>query len=256
MKSNSLVNPRIAAFTVCGIGLALGLFASHARADLWDKKTVLTVNETIQVRDKVLQPGQYVFKLLNSSSDRHIVQIFNGDQSKIIDTVLAIPAYRQTPTGDSQFTFWETPPGTAKALRTWYYPGDNYGQEFTYPKQLAMLETPPAPPTASANPTPEPPPAPTPSASVAEPPAEPVPPTPTPSDEKAAAEMDQQPQTPATPTPTPAEPQTPATPTPSSSADRSAELPQTSSPYPTIGAIGLLSLAAFGALRLKRQVKH
>jgi hypothetical protein len=91
---------------------------------------VLTTNEPIQVRDRLLQPGQYVFKLLDSSSDRHVVQIFNDDQSRIIDTVLAIPRYRTEPTGKSRFTFWETPPGTAKALRTWFYPGDNMGQEF------------------------------------------------------------------------------------------------------------------------------
>ena len=76
MKSHSLVNPRIALLAVCAIGSAVGIFASHARADAWDKKTILTVNETIQVKDRVLQPGQYVFRLLDSASDRHVVQIF------------------------------------------------------------------------------------------------------------------------------------------------------------------------------------
>jgi hypothetical protein len=51
------------------------------RADEWNKLTVLTVNQPIQVTDKLLDPGQYVFKLLDSSSDRPIVQIFNADQT-------------------------------------------------------------------------------------------------------------------------------------------------------------------------------
>jgi len=93
-----------------------------------DKRTILTVNEPIQVRDTLLEPGQYVFKLLDSQSDRHIVQIYNRDQNHLIDTVMAIPNYRIQPTGNSRFTFWETPPGSAKALRAWFYPGDNFGQ--------------------------------------------------------------------------------------------------------------------------------
>src|SRR5579872_627129 len=141
MKSNSLVNPRIAAVTVCGMALALSVLAPRARADQWDKRTILTIQQTVQITDKVLPPGQYVLQLLNSPSSRNVVQIYNGDQSKYIGTVLAIPAYRMDPTGSTQFTFWETPAGTAKALRTWYYPGDNYGQEFPYPKQLASVET-------------------------------------------------------------------------------------------------------------------
>ena len=59
--------------TVCGVALAAGL-AMLARADEWNKLTVLTVNQPIQMADKLLEPGQYVFKLLDSSSDRHIVQ--------------------------------------------------------------------------------------------------------------------------------------------------------------------------------------
>jgi hypothetical protein len=90
MTSNARINSLVA--VMCGMMLAVGLLTSHARADQWDKKTVLTVqNQPIQVEDTVLQPGQYVFKLLDSSSDRHVVQIFNEDQSRIINTLLAIP---------------------------------------------------------------------------------------------------------------------------------------------------------------------
>ena len=34
-------------------------------------------------------------------------------------------------------TFWEVPAGQPKALRAWFYPGDNDGQEFAYPKEEA-----------------------------------------------------------------------------------------------------------------------
>jgi len=123
---------------VCALASA-GLI-STARADEWNKRTIMTVNEPTQVANKVLDPGQYVFKLVNSSNDRHIVQIFDADQSHLIETVMAVPAYRIQPTGSTRLTYWETPPGTAHAVRDWFYPGDYYGQEFPYPAQPAILQ--------------------------------------------------------------------------------------------------------------------
>src|ERR1700686_4067751 len=112
--------------------------APTARADEWNKKTIMTVNESIQVPNKVLPAGKYVIKILDSPSDRHIVQIFNADETKLQTTILAIPNYRIQPTGKTVFSFWETPPGQPKALRAWFYPGDNFGQEFAYPKSAAV----------------------------------------------------------------------------------------------------------------------
>jgi hypothetical protein len=70
-------------------------------------------------------------KLLDSPSDRTILQIYNVYQTKLEMTILAIPAYRLEPTGDTRFTFSEMPIGQAPALRTWFYPGDNSGLEFS-----------------------------------------------------------------------------------------------------------------------------
>lgn len=215
---------------VFGIGLAAGFFAAQAKADEWDKLTVLTVNEPIQVQDKLLKPGKYVFKLLNSSSDQHVVQIFNGDQTRIVDTLLALPNYRLQPTGHSRFAFWETPPGSAKALRAWFYPGDNFGQEFEYPKHLAMLTPPAAPVTARAAATPEP-------AAAASQEAAPV---------QAPAEPPQEMAMNAAPAPAPE-----AAPTPPAPQEK---LPKTASAYPWIGLLGFGSLSLYGLLRLKRSV--
>jgi hypothetical protein len=117
-----------------GLGLAALMPLS---ADQWNKKTILTVNESIQVPGKVLPPGKYVMRLMDSPSNRHIVQIFDGDERQLQTTILAIPNYRLQPTGETQFGWWETPAGQPKALRSWFYPGDNFGQEFAYPKQEA-----------------------------------------------------------------------------------------------------------------------
>lgn len=84
------------------------LFAVFSvRADQWNKKTVVTFNRPVELPGIVLPAGKYVFKLLDSSSDRHIVQVFNADESKIFATILAIPNYRLEPTGDTVLRFAE-----------------------------------------------------------------------------------------------------------------------------------------------------
>jgi hypothetical protein len=76
-------------------------------------------------------------KLVDSQSNRHIVQIMNEEENKVEATILAIPNYRLQPTGNTELRYWETPAGTPPALRAWFYPGDSFGQEFAYPKDVA-----------------------------------------------------------------------------------------------------------------------
>jgi len=118
--------------------LGLLTLVPSAMADQWNKKTILTVSEPISVPGKVLQPGKYVMKLLDSPSNRHIVQIFNEREDQLQTTILAIPNYRLQPTGKTEFQWWETPAGQPRAMRAWFYPGDNFGQEFAYPKTQAV----------------------------------------------------------------------------------------------------------------------
>src|SRR5258706_12435173 len=99
-----------------GVAMLGASLAPLLHADQWNKKTVLTVKEAIQLPHTVLQPGTYVFKLADSMSDRHIVQIFNADETQIIATILAIPNYRLQPTDKSVFRFWETPADDPKDI--------------------------------------------------------------------------------------------------------------------------------------------
>lgn len=126
-------------FTILsGIALFGATFVPALTADEWNKKTTITIDEPVQMPTMVLQPGTYVFKLVESPSDRHIVEILSPDELHVFTTILAIPNYRLTPTSKSTFTFWETPAGQPKAMRAWFYPGDNFGQEFAYPKSQAI----------------------------------------------------------------------------------------------------------------------
>ncbi len=117
-------------------------------ADTWNRATKLTFSEPVEVPGMVLPSGTYWFTLANSQSNRNIVQIWNGDRTQLLKTLIAIPNYRLQPTSDTVIHFAERPTGTPEAIRSWFYPGMNYGQEFVYPKaravQLASAWTSPA----------------------------------------------------------------------------------------------------------------
>jgi len=248
MKVKSLALSQAVVTTICGVAIAIALGAPSARADQWDKRTVLQVNQPIQVRNTLLEPGTYVLRLLNSSVDRHIVQIFNGDQTRIIGTVLAVPRYRLKPADKSEFTFWETPSGNANALRAWFYPGDMIGQEFPYPTHPAVLSAslniPASALMAPLDAEASPPPAPATQESETAPPQN----QPTEMAETAA---------PATPEPAPQpepapEPQPAAQEPPPAAAPAPDTLPRTASPYPALGLAGFLAVGVFGLLRWRR----
>jgi len=87
----------------------------------------------LQFPAKCYPPGRYVFKLTDSPSHRHIVQIFTEDQSELVATIEAIPAYRLEPTGVTLITFEERSTGTPEAVKRWFHPGDQTGVAFVYP---------------------------------------------------------------------------------------------------------------------------
>jgi hypothetical protein len=215
---------------MASVGLLGFALSPSARADEWNKKTVMTVNEPFQVPNQVLPAGTYVIKLLDSQSDRHIVQILNKDESHLFTTILAIPNYRIQPTGKTVFTFWETPPGQPKALRAWFYPGDNFGQEFAYPKsaavQIAAVAHQPVPTTEATQ-----------------------------AAELPKAEVTQtqpEPQQEAQNTPPPPPQEAAPAPEPAPAPAPAQELPKTASPYPLIGLVGLFSLGLFAFVRAFR----
>ena len=215
--------------------IALVAFATlpGAKADNWNKKTVVTFSAPVEIPGvgaQGLPAGTYVFKLLDSPSDRNIVQVFNERMDHVYATILAIPNYRLKATDKTVMTFRERAVGSPEAIRAWFYPGDNWGQEFVYPKTRAIelakitnlpvlampaeLATYIVTPVTSANEAPV--------VALKEAPVTAVKPT---GEEVALAEVVETPPV-----------QTAAVTTP--------ELPATASPLALIGLIGLLSIGA------------
>ena len=121
------------------LGLAiLGAVLPRAVADEWDQKTVFTFSGPVAIPGQVLPAGTYIFKLADSPSDRNIVQVFSKDERHLFGTFLAIPDYRLQPAGRTIITFEERPAGSPEAVKAWFYPGENYGHDFVYPKPKAL----------------------------------------------------------------------------------------------------------------------
>jgi hypothetical protein len=124
-------------FSACFLILG-GVLVPRIRADQWNQMTYVTFNQPVEIPGRVLSAGTYMFKLLDSQSDRDIVQVFNKQGTELYATVLAIPDVRLEPTGKSVITFEERAAKAPEALKAWFYPGDTYGQEFVYPKVAAV----------------------------------------------------------------------------------------------------------------------
>jgi len=130
--------------TVFCLALMGVVFSPTASASEWNRKTTMTFSGPVEIPGVhlkgwgVLPAGTYVFKIVDSNSDRHIVQIFNESETQVYATILAIPNYRLRATDKTVVTFRERPAGEPEALRAWFYPGRNWGEEFVYPKAKAI----------------------------------------------------------------------------------------------------------------------
>jgi hypothetical protein len=129
-----------------GLTLLCTMWAAPALAQSRDKKTTVTFSQPFEIPGvgpqdsgpQVLPAGTYVFTLVDSLSDRHIVRVFSSDEQQVHATILAIPNYRLRATDKTVMTFSERAAGEPQAIRAWFYPGDNSGQEFVYPKRRAI----------------------------------------------------------------------------------------------------------------------
>jgi len=129
----------------CAALLWAALSPRAARADDLNDRTIVSFSSEVQVPGATLPAGTYVFKVLESSADRIVVQISDKSEKHVFATSIAVPnhhmtakARREDPiapeVGKTQFTFYETPAGQPQQIKTWFYPGQSYGFDFVYPK--------------------------------------------------------------------------------------------------------------------------
>jgi hypothetical protein len=123
---------------VLTLSVLSALLVPRSSGDEWNKKTVMTFSQPVEIPGQILPAGTYTIKLVDLASERHVVQFLDADGIKVIATVLAINDWRLRPTGKTVVSFAERAGDSPEALKAWFYPGDNFGQEFVYPKHRAV----------------------------------------------------------------------------------------------------------------------
>ena len=123
---------------VLGLALFAGTVVPYVQAQDFNKQTKIKFSHAVEIPGQVLPAGSYTFTQSGSIGGRTVVQIWNEDKSNPITTVLAITNYRLKPARGTFIEFHERPTGSPQALKAWFYPNDNYGVEFVYPKQEAL----------------------------------------------------------------------------------------------------------------------
>src|SRR5882762_9089879 len=133
---------KICVATILALNVCTTLTAvAHAAEPV--KQTQFSTNGPVEVPGMMLDGGQYVFKLIEPEAQRNVLQVFEtvqlwtGDGTRLLSTMLTMPNYDLPPTDKTVFTFFERGSQQPKALRIWFAPGRNYGQELVYPKAQA-----------------------------------------------------------------------------------------------------------------------
>ena len=122
---------------VLGLGVMISA-ATSVRADLApERKSTLTVIDRVEVPGAILEPGTYVVKLVDVKNNRNIVHITNVDETKIFAAAIATPHEALQSTPNTAFTYYSSPAGTPRILRTWFGPNEKIGQDFVYSPQRA-----------------------------------------------------------------------------------------------------------------------
>ena len=107
-----------------------------------NQRTILTFSGPVQMPGVTLPAGKYVFRLADTSL-HNVMQVFDGDEKKIIGQWFFIPKNRTSEeasaaNGKPVVMFREMPEGMTPAIQYYFYPTDLTGKEFIYPKDQAL----------------------------------------------------------------------------------------------------------------------
>ena len=122
---------------ICAIAVAAVAFAAPAAtAQSWSERTELKFSSPVMVPGATLEPGTYIFRLTDSQSDRHLVEISKKD-GETVTLTQAVPTKRLEAKGDVVLEFNPTEAGSPPAIAAWFYPGSIYGHQFVYSDEEA-----------------------------------------------------------------------------------------------------------------------
>jgi hypothetical protein len=237
---------------LCTAGIAMGATTGHIEDSA--KKTTLTVTALTQLPGTTLAAGSYVFRQSGEQSGWDIVQVYNSDQSSLVTTMLAYPNPNLVSNGQAFLVYPQSTDNQTQIMEAFFFDGDAVAQQLAYPKKTADAISAanhvrvPTTGTSDAYPSSLP----LASASWSDPvnqreDASAAPQTQSSPD--TAARTAQDPQAASDPQAAGGANAASSASAPSTSTARSEPLPQTSSPLPLIGLIGLLAVVGIVVLR-------
>jgi hypothetical protein len=208
---------------LCLAGIGMGATASRAEDSA--KKATLTINALMQLPGTTVAAGSYVFKQSGEQAGWNIVQVYNQDESSLVTTLLAYPNPTLSSNGRTILIYPQSTDGRTQVMEAFFFDNDPVAQQLAYPKKTADE-------IGAANHVRVP----TTGTSDAYPSSLPS------GSSSWSAPLNQD----AAQTPAQTSSEEPA---PNASTSKSEPLPQTASPLPLIGLIGLLAIVGIVVLR-------
>jgi hypothetical protein len=123
--------------TILGLGLSVTLFASAVQAQPEDKRTYFTFSGPIALPSVTLPAGRYLFRIVDTTTSRKVIQVLDENQKKAYSMANTIPDQRRDAPKDATVVFYESARGTPAAVKSWWYPGETIGYQFIYPRTQA-----------------------------------------------------------------------------------------------------------------------
>jgi LPXTG-motif cell wall-anchored protein len=120
--------------SICAVLMGISATAS-AQNDSPFKDTYFTFSQPVALPNLSLPAGRYLFRVVDGS--KSIVQIYAGDRSKLLGTVMSVQAARSDLPEKAEVRLIESSAGNPIAVGTWWYPGQRQGWEFVYPRAQA-----------------------------------------------------------------------------------------------------------------------
>ena len=97
------------------------------------------VDKTVAIPGNILQPGNYVFRLVDSASSPYDVGVFSAHFKTFYGYIPVFPAYRSSE-GGSQITATAPDKSGLARINSWFFPGQQEGYRFIYSKSAIRKE--------------------------------------------------------------------------------------------------------------------
>lgn len=124
--------------SVCLFAVLAFVPSTSANAQPADQRTYFTFDQPVALPGVTLPAGKYLFRVVDTTGSRRVVQVLDADGRRSYALLLSIPTQRGEVPAEPEVRFMETASGNPQALKTWWYPGSTIGHEFIYPKAQAQ----------------------------------------------------------------------------------------------------------------------